>query len=39
MVLVTSAAHAEQVAALADRHGFEAAVVGRVTEEPGVHLQ
>jgi phosphoribosylformylglycinamidine cyclo-ligase len=38
MVLVTSAADAEEVAALADRNGFEAVVVGHVTDEPGVRL-
>jgi phosphoribosylformylglycinamidine cyclo-ligase len=38
MVLVTSAADAEEVVALADRNGFEAVVVGHVTDEPGVRL-
>jgi phosphoribosylformylglycinamidine cyclo-ligase len=38
MVLVTSAADAEEVAALADRNDFEAVVVGHVTDEPGVRL-
>ncbi|MGH2545521.1 MAG: phosphoribosylformylglycinamidine cyclo-ligase [Actinomycetota bacterium] len=38
MALVTSAADAEEVVALADRHGFEAVVVGHVTDEPGVRL-
>lgn len=38
MVLVTSVADAGGVVALADRHGFEAVVVGHVTDEPGVRL-
>jgi phosphoribosylformylglycinamidine cyclo-ligase len=38
MVLVTSVADAEEVVALADRHGFEAVVVGHVTDKPGVRL-
>ncbi|MGH2657901.1 MAG: phosphoribosylformylglycinamidine cyclo-ligase [Actinomycetota bacterium] len=38
MVLVTSAADAEEVAVLADRGDFEAVVVGHVTDEPGVRL-
>jgi phosphoribosylformylglycinamidine cyclo-ligase len=38
MMLVTSAGDAEEVAALAARHGFEAVVVGHVTDEPGVRL-
>jgi phosphoribosylformylglycinamidine (FGAM) synthase-like enzyme len=35
---VTSAGDAEEVAALAARHGFEAVVVGHVTDEPGIRL-
>jgi phosphoribosylformylglycinamidine cyclo-ligase len=38
MMLVTSAGDAEEVAALAARHGFEAVVVGHVTDEPGIRL-
>jgi phosphoribosylformylglycinamidine cyclo-ligase len=38
MVLVTSAGDAEEVGALAGRNGFEAVVVGHVTDEPGVRL-
>lgn len=39
MVLVTSAEDAEEVVALADKHGFGAVVVGHVTDEPGVRLR
>jgi phosphoribosylformylglycinamidine cyclo-ligase len=38
MMLVTSAGDAEEVAALAARHGFEAVMVGHLTDEPGVRL-
>jgi phosphoribosylformylglycinamidine cyclo-ligase len=38
MVLVASANRADEVVALMARHGFEGAVVGRVTSEPGVRL-
>jgi phosphoribosylformylglycinamidine cyclo-ligase len=39
MVLVTPLADADEVVALMDRRGFQAAVVGRVTGEPGVRLR
>lgn len=39
MVLVTAAEGADDVVALASRQGFEAAVVGRVTAEPGFRLR
>ncbi len=39
MVLVTAPEEAEELAAVVGGHGFEAAVVGRVTEEPGVRLR
>jgi phosphoribosylformylglycinamidine cyclo-ligase len=39
MVLVTPAEDADPVGALAAELGFEAAVVGRVTDEPGVRLR
>lgn len=39
MVLVTSAGDAEEIVGLAGRHGFEAVVVGHVTDEPGVDLR
>jgi phosphoribosylformylglycinamidine cyclo-ligase len=39
MVLVTPLVDADEVVALMDRRGFQAAVVGRVTGEPGVRLR
>ena len=39
MVLVTAPATADEVVALMARHGFEAAAVGRVTDEAGIQLR
>ncbi|MGH2675498.1 MAG: phosphoribosylformylglycinamidine cyclo-ligase [Actinomycetota bacterium] len=39
MVLVTSPRHAREIVTLVAGHGFDAAEVGRVTDEPGVLLR